>query len=47
VLGLPTDHALVATIFIGVPTHQNTKLRRSPVSTFATVDRVVGGVFGG
>ena len=26
-LGLPADHALVATIFLGVPTHQNTKPR--------------------
>lgn len=41
-LGLPTDHALVATIFLGVPTHQNTKLRRNPVHTFATVDRFDG-----
>jgi len=47
VLGLPTDHALVATIFLGVPTHQNTKLKRRPVSSFATVDRFDGGVFGG
>lgn len=42
VLGLPADHALVATIFIGVPTHQNTRLRRHPVSTFATIDRFDG-----
>ncbi len=42
VLGLPADHALVATIFLGVPTHQNTKLRRNPVSSFATVDRFDG-----
>ena len=41
-LGLPADHALVATIFLGVPTHQNTKLRRNPVSSFATVDRFDG-----
>lgn len=42
VLGLPPDHALVATIFIGVPTHQNTKLRRHPVDSFATVDSFDG-----
>lgn len=41
-LGLPPDHALVATIFLGVPTHQNTKLRRRPVNSFATVDRFDG-----
>ncbi len=44
-LGLPDDHALVATIFLGVPTRQITKLRRAEVSTFATVDRFDGGVF--
>jgi nitroreductase len=42
VLGLPDDHALVATIFLGVPTHQNTKLKRRPVSSFATFDRFDG-----
>ncbi len=41
-LGLPADHALVATIFLGEPTHQNTKLRRNPVSSFATIDRFDG-----
>jgi nitroreductase len=42
VLALPPDHALVATIFLGVPTHQNTKLRRHPVGSFATVDSFDG-----
>ena len=42
VLGLPPDHALVATIFLGEPTHQNTKLRRHPVDSFATVDSFDG-----
>lgn len=37
-LGLPADHALAATIFLGVPTHQNTKLRRNPVNSFAFID---------
>ena len=41
-LGLPPDHAIVATIFLGHPVHLNTKLRRQPVSTFATVDRFDG-----
>jgi nitroreductase len=41
-LGLPDDHALVATIFLGVPTHQNTKLKRNPVESFASIDRFDG-----
>jgi nitroreductase len=41
-LGLPPDHALVATIFLGVPTHQNTKLRRNAVESFASIDRFDG-----
>jgi len=45
-LGLPADHALVATIFLGVPTHQNTKLKRHPVNSFASVDRFDGDSFG-
>ncbi|MEY4339212.1 MAG: hypothetical protein RLZ14_1062 [Actinomycetota bacterium] len=46
VLGLPEHHALVATIFLGVPMHQNTKLKRHPVESFATVDRFDGPAFG-
>ena len=41
-LGLPDDHALAATIFLGVPTHQNTKLRRNPVDSFTFIDRFDG-----
>ena len=41
-LGLPADHALAATIFLGVPMHQNTKLTRKPVESFATIDRFDG-----
>lgn len=41
-LGLPPDHALVATLFLGVPTHQNTTLRRRPVNSFASIDRFDG-----
>ncbi len=41
-LGLPPDHALVATIFLGYPEHQPTKLSRHPVSMFATLDRFDG-----
>ncbi len=41
-LGLPADHALVATIFLGVPLHQNTRLKRNPVESFTTIDRFDG-----
>lgn len=44
VLGLPQDHALVATIFLGHPVRQVTKLRRNPVAAFATIDRFDGEV---
>ncbi len=41
-LGLPEHHALVSTIFLGVPEHQPTKLSRNPVESFTTVDRFDG-----
>ena len=41
-LGLPEAHALAATMFLGYPLHQNTKLRRDPVADFATIDRFDG-----
>jgi nitroreductase len=41
-LGLPPDHALVATIVLGVPRRVVTRLRRDPVQSFATVDRFDG-----
>ena len=41
-LGLPKDHALVATIFLGHPVKQPTRLSREPVESFATVDRFDG-----
>ncbi len=41
-LGLPEDHALVATIFLGVPEHQPTRLTRNPVDSFTTIDRFDG-----
>jgi nitroreductase len=45
-LRLPPHHALAAVLFIGRPEHQPTKLRRSPVSTFATVDTFDGAPLG-
>jgi len=44
-LGLPEHHALAATIFLGVPVHQVTKLRREPVESFTTLDRFDGQPF--
>lgn len=38
-LGLADHEALVATIFLGVPEHQPTKLKRNPVESFTTIDR--------
>jgi nitroreductase len=42
ILGLPSDHALVATIFLGHPVRPATKLTRDPVAGFATIDRFDG-----
>ena len=47
VLGLPPTYALAATIFIGHPVHQPTKLKRAPVESFATIDRFDGEPFRG
>ncbi len=44
-LGLPEHHALVATIFLGHPVHQPTKLSRRPVNSFVTFDRFDGDSF--
>jgi len=44
-LGLPPDHALAATIMLGHPVHQPTKLSRRPVDEFATIDRFDGEPF--
>jgi len=44
-LGLPDNHALVATIFLGHPERQITKLTRRPIDTFTTVDRFDGEPF--
>jgi nitroreductase len=45
-LGLPSDHALAATIFLGHPVKQPTKLTRRPVESFTTIDRFDGPTFG-
>ncbi|MCB1002004.1 MAG: nitroreductase family protein [Acidimicrobiales bacterium] len=44
-LALPHHHALVATLFLGRPEHQNTKLTRHSVNSFATIDRFDGASF--
>lgn len=44
-LGLPVDHALAATIFLGTPEHQPTRLSRATVGSFTTVDRFDGDAF--
>ncbi len=44
-LGLPADWALCATIVIGHPVHQPTRLRRAEVAGFATRDRFDGAPF--
>jgi nitroreductase len=45
ILGLPPTWALAATIFLGHPVHQPTKLKRNPVEDFAFVDRFDGPAF--
>lgn len=42
IVGLPEHHALAATMFIGHPVHQPTKLRRDPVENFTTIDSFTG-----
>lgn len=44
-LGLAEHHALAATIFLGVPEFQATKLKRDDVAAFTTVDRFDGEPF--
>ena len=41
-LRLPAHHALAATLFLGYPVHQSTRLRRKPVEEFASVDSFEG-----
>jgi nitroreductase len=45
VLGLPEDHALAATVFLGYPERAVTRLTRRPVEDFTTVDRFDGPAF--
>ena len=46
-LGLPPNPALAATIFLGHPVHQPTRLSRRPVASFTTIDRFDGAPFSG
>jgi nitroreductase len=42
VLGVPDTVSVVGVVALGEPVHQPTRLRRSPVESFATVDRFDG-----
>ncbi|BBX44334.1 nitroreductase family protein [Mycobacterium cookii] len=46
ILGAPDPLALAAVIALGYPVRQPRRLRRQPVSSFATVDSLDGPVFG-
>ena len=46
-LALPPNFAIAATVFIGHPIHQPTKLRRNPVESFTTIDSFAGRPFHG
>lgn len=41
-LEIPAEYAVAAVLAIGHPVHQPTRLRRAPVSAFATLDRFTG-----
>jgi nitroreductase len=41
-LGIPDEHAIAATVVLGRPSVELTKLRREPVASFATYDRFDG-----
>jgi nitroreductase len=45
-LGAPAGYAVAAMLALGHPTRTFTKLRRAPVASFTTVDRVDGEAFG-
>lgn len=45
-LGVPIEFAVAGLVALGHPTHQVTRLRRRPVSEFATIDRFGGPEFG-
>jgi nitroreductase len=46
ILGAPDDMALAAVIALGHPARAPRRLRRQPVSSFATVDSIDGPAFG-
>jgi nitroreductase len=45
-LGAPDPEALAAVIALGYPVRRPSRLRRQPVSSFATVDSIHGPAFG-
>ena len=44
-LGLPSNYAIAAMLYLGYPVHQPTKLKRRAVEKFTTVDRFDGPAF--
>jgi nitroreductase len=44
-LGVPEEFAVAGVLALGRPVHQATRLKREPVSSFATVDRLDGPAF--
>ncbi len=44
-ISLPDDHAIAALVGLGTPVHQVSRLRRNPVESFTTIDRVDGPAF--
>lgn len=46
-LSVPAEQAVAGVLALGHPVHQPTRLRRRPVSSFATVDRAAGPALAG
>jgi nitroreductase len=45
-VGAPAEYAVAAVVALGHPAHRPTRLRRTPVAGFTTVDRLDGEAFG-
>lgn len=44
-VGLPGGHAVAALVGLGAPVHQASRLRRHPVESFTSIDRIDGAAF--